>query len=86
MKILHNFVMNTDKSLKKKISKKIGNAIKFYRTKINMSQEKLAFNTGIDRTYITALETGVKCASVYCLYLISKELKISLKDLFDFEV
>ena len=76
--------MKADKSTKQKISKKIGNAIKFYRVKNNITQEALAYEVGIDRTYIGALEQGVKCASVYCLYLISRELKIKLTDLFDF--
>lgn len=75
--------MQKDERLKKRISKKIGNAIKFYREKINLSQEVLAYNIGVDRTYISALENGIKCASVYCLFQISKELKINIKDLLD---
>lgn len=75
--------MQTNEVVKKRISKKIGNAIKFYRNKLNLSQEELADKVGIDRTYIGALEQGVKCASVYCLYTISKELNIELKELMD---
>ena len=78
--------MNTDKTLKRKISKKIGGAIKFYRNKINLSQEELADKIGVDRTYISALEQGVKCASVYCLYSLAQELNIFFKDLFDFKI
>ncbi len=78
--------MKTDKSLKQKLSKKIGSAIKYYRIKNNISQETLAFNTGVDRTYISALEQGVKCGSLYCLYVISKQLNIELKDLVDFKL
>ena len=75
--------MQKDDKLKKKIAKKIGNAIKFYRLKNNISQENLAHNIGVDRTYISTLEQGVKCASVYCLHLIATELKISLNELLD---
>ena len=78
--------MKADKSIKQKLSKKIGNAIKFYRVKNNITQEALAYEVGIDRTYIGALEQGAKCASVYCLYLISQELGIKLTDLFDFTI
>ena len=78
--------MKTDKSTKLKLAKKIGNAIKFYRVKNNLSQETLAFNIGIDRTYIGALEQGAKCASVYCLYKLSQALEVDLKDLFDFKI
>lgn len=78
--------MNTNNALKRKISKKIGVAIKFYREKLDITQETLANNIGVDRTYIGALEQGAKCASVYCLYLLSSELKIDFKDLFDFKI
>ena len=78
--------METNKTLKRKISKKIGGTIKFYRNKINLSQEELANKIGADRTYISALEQGVKCASVYCLYLLAQELNIKVKELFDFKV
>lgn len=78
--------MKTDKSIKKKISKKIGNTIKFYRVKNNISQETLALDVGVDRTYISALEQGVKCGSVYCLYLIAQNLNINLKELMDFKI
>jgi len=78
--------MKNDKSLKQKLSKKIGSAIKYYRIKNNISQETLAFNTRVDRTYISALEQGVKCGSLYCLYVISKQLNIELKDLVDFKI
>lgn len=75
--------MQKDERLKRKISKKIGNAIRFYRNKLDISQEVLANNIGVDRTYITALEQGTKCASLYCLFVIAKELNISLKELVD---
>jgi len=78
--------MKTDKSIKQNISKKIGNAIKFYRVKNNISQETLAFEVGVDRTYIGALEQGAKCGSVYCLYLIAEKLNVDLKELMDFKI
>lgn len=78
--------MQKDERLKRKISKKIGNAIRFYRNKIDISQEVLANNIGVDRTYITALEQGTKCASLYCLFMIAKELKISPKELVDINI
>lgn len=78
--------MQKDERLKRKISKKIGNAIRFYRNKLDISQEVLANNIGVDRTYITALEQGTKCASLYCLFVIAKELNISLKELVDMNI
>lgn len=78
--------METNKAFKRKLAKKIGGAIKFYREKLDLTQEQLANNIGVDRTYIGALEQGAKCGSVYCLYLLSRELEITLKDLFDFKL
>ena len=78
--------MQKDQALKKKISKKIGKIIEFYRDKNNLTQEELAYNVGVDRTYISALENGTRCASVYSLYLIAKKLKINLKDLVDINI
>lgn len=78
--------METNNSIKRKLAKKIGIAIKHYRSNKNLSQEKLAFSIGADRTYISALELGNKIASVYCLYNLSQALEVDLKDLFDFEI
>lgn len=78
--------MKTNANIKKQLAKKIGNAIKFYRCKINLSQEKLADRVGVDRTYIGALEQGVKCGSVYCLYVIAQELNIPFQELFDIKI
>ena len=78
--------MLVDQSIKKKLAKKIGVAIKHYRSNKNISQEKLAQVISADRTYISALEQGNKIASVYCLYKLSQELGISLKDFFDFQL
>lgn len=78
--------MQKDERLKRKIAKKIGSAIKFYRIKNNISQEALAFGIGADRTYITALEQGTRCASLYCLYLIAQKLNTDLKELVDINI
>lgn len=84
--MLHNFIMQTDKSIKNKLAKKIGLAIRHYRSNRNISQEELAHAIGADRTYISALEQGNKIASVYCLYKLSQELNINFKDLFNFSL
>ena len=76
--------MLVDQSIKKKLAKKIGLAVKHYRSNRNISQEKLAHAIGADRTYISALEQGNKIASVYCLYKLSQELNVNFKELFNF--
>ncbi len=78
--------MKSNTAIKKQLAKKIGSIIKFYRGKLNLSQEELADKVGIDRTYVGALEQGVKCGSVYCLYIISQALNIPFKELFDIKL
>ena len=78
--------MQTNQTIKRKILKHLGINIKFYRTKLNISQEALAFDINVDRTYITAIEQGTKSPSIYCLYLLAQRLGISLKDLLDINV
>ncbi len=78
--------MQTNQTIKRKILKHLGINIKFYRTKLNISQEALAFDINVDRTYITAIEQGTKSPSIYCLYLLSQRLGVSLKDLMDINV
>lgn len=50
-----------------------------------ISQEELASEAGLDRTYISLLEHGKRNPSLVCIGKLSKALKISLSDLFDFE-
>jgi len=78
--------MQIDKSLKRKILKKIGINIKLYRLRANFSQENLAFEIGADRTYISALELGLKSPSLYCLYMLAKKLNVTLKELIDIKI
>lgn len=78
--------MKKNQTINRKILKHLGVNIKFYRTKLNISQETLAFDVNVDRTYITAIEQGVKSPSIYCLYLIAQRLGVSLKELLDINI
>lgn len=75
--------MQINQSLKKRILKKVGVNIKLQRIKANLSQEALAFEIGADRTYISAIELGLKSPSLYCLYNIAKKFNIPVKELLD---
>ncbi len=75
--------MRKNQSLNKKILKKIGMNIKYRRCYANISQETLAMDIGVERSYITSIELGDKSPSVYCLFLIAERLNTSLKDLVD---
>ena len=78
--------MKKNQSLNKKLLKKLAINVKHKRSIANISQEELAFNIGVERSYISAIEIGEKSPSLYCLYLLAKALNTSLKDLTDINI
>ncbi len=78
--------MKVKQKLKKKLLKALGQRVRFLRAQLGVSQENLAFQIGVDRTYIGAIEQGVRSPSIYCLYMLAKALNVELKDLAEFEV
>lgn len=64
---------------------KIGNRIKELRKELGLSQEKLANNCELDRTYVASVENGKRNISIINLEKIIKALNVSLKDFFDYE-
>ncbi|KMW73171.1 BamHI control element [Photorhabdus luminescens subsp. luminescens] len=49
-----------------------------------MSQEAFADKCGIDRTYISGIERGVRNPTLEIINIIANGLQIELTDLFDF--
>lgn len=64
------------------IQKQFGDRIRELRMKAGLSQEKLGFETGLDRTYISGIERGQRNPSLKNINKIAKALKINLKELF----
>ncbi len=60
---------------------KLGNKIKQIRQKKKLSQEKLAFESGLHRTYISDIERGSRNVSIKNIEKIAKALGVSLKEL-----
>jgi transcriptional regulator with XRE-family HTH domain len=60
----------------------LGASLKERRIAANKSQEVLAFEAGVDRTYISSIERGVANPSVLALANICFCLNITLADLF----
>lgn len=79
-------IMKKNQSLNKKILKKIGLNIRYNRSRANISQEALALDIGVERSYITSIEMGDKSPSLYCLYLIAKRLNTTLQNLVDINI
>lgn len=62
-----------------------GQRVRYIRTsKTNMSQEKLAFECNLHRTYISDIERGIRNVSLDNIGKIANALGIELKELFEF--
>jgi transcriptional regulator with XRE-family HTH domain len=61
--------------------KKIGKRIRTLRKKAGFSQETLAFNSHLDRSYIGAVERGEKNPSSISLKKIAKALNVTVSTL-----
>ncbi len=59
----------------------LGKTVKEYRNKLNISQEKLAFICGFDRTYISLIERGQRNISFLNLLKLSKGLETNISEL-----
>ncbi len=49
-----------------------------------MSQEAFADKCGLDRTYVSGIERGVRNPTLEIIYVIANGLQIELSELFDF--
>jgi transcriptional regulator with XRE-family HTH domain len=65
----------------KALLKKLGARIRKLRIKEGFSQEELAFNAYLDRSYIGEIERGERNTSFLNLHKIAKALKISVSAL-----
>jgi|SRR5450830_797342 len=65
------------------VSIEVGKRLKKLRIAANKSQETVAFEAGIDRTYISLLERGIGNPSVLALANVCFSLNITLAKLFE---
>lgn len=65
------------------IKKKFGNQVKKLRLEKGLSQEKLAYEADLDRTYIPSIEKGERNVSIVVIEKIAKALKVKIADLFN---
>jgi len=64
------------------VQKRIGLRIKELRSRISCSQEALALQAGLDRTYINSVENGRRNISIRAIAQVSSALNVSLKEFF----
>jgi transcriptional regulator with XRE-family HTH domain len=62
------------------LQKQLGSRVKSMRKALGLSQEALALEANIDRTYVSQIERGVANSSLYALHKLSKVLKVTIKD------
>ena len=67
--------------MKTNLSSKFGQRMKALRESNKMSQEDLAFQTGLHRTYISDLERGSRNPSLKTLATIAEAFNITLSKL-----
>lgn len=60
---------------------KLGKKIKQLRLDAGLSQERLGEMTGLDRTYISGIERGVRNPSLKNIEKLAKALKVRVADL-----
>lgn len=65
-----------------KVCTALGKSLKAIRINANKSQELLAFDAEVDRTYISAIERGLANPSVLTLASLCYALNVNLSDLF----
>jgi len=61
-----------------------GQRVKTLRLKSGLSQEAFADKCGLDRTYISGIERGVRNPTLEVIHVIADGLGIEMKQLFDF--
>jgi len=63
------------------LPRRFGDKVRSERAKQGLSQEQLAFKTGLDRTYISGIERGRRNPSLKNIGKIAKALKTDLSRL-----
>lgn len=67
------------------IKTRFGGHLKKLRVQAGFSQEAFADKCGLDRTYISGIERGVRNPTLEVINVIAKGLEINIKTLFEFE-
>ena len=65
----------------KDINQIFGGVLRRYRSEKNISQEELAFQAGVDRTFVSRLERGIGQPTITTLIGLGQALGVSAADL-----
>ena len=64
---------------------KIGRRLRELRRESGLSQEKFAFECGLDRTYIASIEQGKRNVSIANIEKLANALNVTLKEFFNYD-
>jgi len=67
--------------MNEKLAKKFGSVLRHHRELLNLSQEKLAFEVELDRTFISMLERGVLQPTLDTIFRLEKTLRVATSKL-----
>ena len=67
------------------ITQDMGKRIKYLRSQLCLSQEKLALKAGIDRTYLAGIESGKRNATIVSIEKVVNALGVSMQEFWNFE-
>ncbi len=58
-----------------------GQALKARRMALSVSQEELAYRAGVDRTFVSRIERGIRQPTITTIFSLSHALEISASEL-----
>jgi transcriptional regulator with XRE-family HTH domain len=73
--------MERDDNNKEMLQTCFGKVLRQLRTNIGISQEKLALDVGLDRTYISLMERGLRMPTLYTIFLLAGRLDTSVTEI-----
>lgn len=76
--------MPVNKAQENEVKKKFGENVRKVRLSKDLSQEKLAFEIGMDLTSVNEIENGHRSPKLATIFKIAKALKVSSQKLLPF--
>ncbi|MEO7495877.1 MAG: helix-turn-helix transcriptional regulator [Massilia sp.] len=80
---MNALTVKDEENKRNKVCTALGKSLKAHRIAANKSQETLAFDAEVDRTYVSQIERGVANPSVLTLANLCYGLGITLAELFE---
>lgn len=66
-----------------RLAKRFGERLRSLRDAAGLSQERLAHEAGLDRTYVSGIERGIRNPSLQNIGKLARAMRVPIRDLFD---